>query len=285
MATIRDLATDQTNYWCPGCGNFGIITAVKRAIVQLGLGRGYVTAVTGIGCHGKMTNYLNVNGFHVIHGRVLPVATAIKLANLEQTVIGFSGDGDSFGIGMGHFPHAARRNPDITLIVHDNLIYGLTTGQTSPTTKRGHMTKSTPRGAFEEAVNPIAAALASNASFVARGYVGEIQQLTDLFVQALSWEGFATVDVLQPCVSWNRINTYQFYKERVYKLEEAGHDSSDISQAYERSLEWTERIPIGIFYKRERPVYNDNFPFLEGKPLIRRRIDDADITGLMKEFA
>ena len=285
MAKMQDLATDQTNYWCPGCGNFGIITAVKRAIVQLGLGREDVTAVTGIGCHGKMTNYLNVNGFHVIHGRVLPVATAIKLANLEQTVIGFSGDGDSFGIGIGHFPHAARRNPDITLIVHDNLIYGLTTGQTSPTTKRGHMTKSTPRGSFEEAVNPIAAALASNASFVARGYVGEIQQLTDLFVQALSWEGFAMVDVLQPCVSYNRINTYQFYKERVYKLEEAGHDPSDISQAYERSLEWTERIPIGVFYKRERPVYSDNFPFLEGKPLIRRRIDDADITGLMKEFA
>jgi 2-oxoglutarate ferredoxin oxidoreductase subunit beta len=285
MATMQDLATDQTNYWCPGCGNFGIITAVKRAIVKLGLGREDVTAVTGIGCHGKMTNYINVNGFHVIHGRVLPVATAIKLANLEQTVIGFSGDGDSFGIGMGHFPHTARRNPDITLIVHDNLIYGLTTGQTSPTTKRGHMTKSTPRGAFEEAVNPIAAALASNTSFVARGYVGEIQQLTDLFVQALSWEGFAMVDVLQPCVSWNRINTYQFYRERVYKLEEAGHDLSDISQAYERSLEWTERIPIGVFYKRERPSYRENFPFLEGEPLVRRRIDNADITNLMKEFA
>jgi 2-oxoglutarate ferredoxin oxidoreductase subunit beta len=285
MATIQDLDTGQTNYWCPGCGNFGILTAMKRAIVQLGLRGEEVTAVTGIGCHGKMTSYLNVNGFHVIHGRVLPVATAIKLANLEQTVIGFSGDGDCFGIGMGHFPHAARRNPNITLIVHDNLIYGLTTGQTSPTTKRGHRTKSTPRGAFEEAVNPIAGALASNASFVARGYVGEIQQLTDLFVQALSWEGFAMVDVLQPCISWNRINTYQFYKERVYKLEETGHDPSDISQAYERSLEWTERIPIGVIYKKERTPYRENFPFLEGEPLVRQRIDDADITNLMKEFA
>jgi 2-oxoglutarate ferredoxin oxidoreductase subunit beta len=285
MATLQDLATDQTNYWCPGCGNFGILTAIKRAINQLGLRREEVTAVTGIGCHGKVTNYLNVNGFHVIHGRVLPAATAIKLANREQTVIGFSGDGDSFGIGMGHFPHAARRNPDITLIVHDNLIYGLTTGQTSPTTKRGHRTKSTPRGAFEEAVNPISTALASNAAFVARGYVGDMGHLTGLFKEALAFEGFAMVDVLQPCVAWNRINTYQFYKERVYKLEEEGHDPSDLIRAYERSLEWTERIPIGVFYRRERPAYRENFPFLEGEPLARRRIDDADITELMKEFA
>jgi 2-oxoglutarate ferredoxin oxidoreductase subunit beta len=284
MAIFQDLSTEQTIYWCPGCGNFGILTAVKRAISQLGLAREDVTAVTGIGCHGKMTNYLNVNGFHVIHGRVLPVATAIKIANAKQTVIGFSGDGDSFGIGMGHFPHAARRNSDITLIVHDNLIYGLTTGQTSPTTKRGHKTKSTPRGAFEEAINPIEISLASNASFVARGYVGDMNHLTELLKEALSWRGFAIVDILQPCIAWNRINTYKFYRERVYKLEEENHNPTDISQAYEKALEWTERIPIGVIYKRARPIYMENFPFLKGETLNRRNVDKADISSMMKEF-
>jgi len=285
MASTRDLTTDQKIYWCPGCGNYGLYSAVRRAIADLGLRGDQITAVTGIGCHGKMTNYLKVNGFHVIHGRVLPVATAIKLANTEQTVIGFSGDGDTFGIGLGHFPHAARRNPDFTLIVHDNLIYGLTTGQTSPTSKRGHVTKSTPRGAWEEAVNPIATALASNASFVARGYVGEIGHLTELFKEALTFRGFAMVDVLQPCIAWNRVNTYDFYNERVYKLEETDHDPGDLMQAYERAEEWSERIPIGVIYRRERPVYSENFPVLEGKPLVRQGLDPANMKKLIDEFA
>ena len=285
MASVRDLTTDQEIYWCPGCGNFGIFSAVRRAIADLGLRGDQITAITGIGCHGKMTNYLKVNGFHVIHGRVLPVATAIKLANTEQTVIGFSGDGDTFGIGLGHFPHAARRNPDITLIVHDNLIYGLTTGQTSPTSKRGHVTKSTPRGAWEEAINPISTALASNASFVARGYVGEIGHLTELLKEALTFKGFAIVDILQPCIAWNRINTYEFYNERVYKLEETDHDTGDLMQAYERAEEWSERIPIGVFYRRERPVYSENFPVLEGKPLVRQALEPANLKKLIDEFA
>lgn len=285
MASMRDLTTNQKIYWCPGCGNFGIFSAVRRAIADLSLRGDQITAITGIGCHGKMTNYLKVNGFHVIHGRVLPVATAIKLANKEQTVIGFSGDGDTFGIGLGHFPHAARRNPDITLIVHDNLIYGLTTGQTSPTSKRGHVTKSTPRGAWEEAINPISTALASNASFVARGYVGEIGHLTELLKEALTFRGFAMVDILQPCIAWNRVNTYEFYNERVYKLEETAHDPGDLMQAYERAEEWTERIPIGVFYRRERPVYSENFPVLEGEPLVRQALEPVNLKKLIDEFA
>ncbi|RLI10400.1 2-oxoacid:ferredoxin oxidoreductase subunit beta [Candidatus Bathyarchaeota archaeon] len=285
MVTMQDLATPATNTWCPGCGNFGILMAMKRAIVQLGLEREKVVAVTGIGCHGKMTNYIKVNGIHVIHGRVLPVATAIKLANRELTVIGFAGDGDAFNIGMGHFSHAARRNPDITLVVHDNLIYGLTTGQTSPTSKRGLKTKSTPRGVFEVAVNPITQALASDASFVARGYAGDMRHLTELFKEAITFPGFAMVDVLQPCVAWNRINTYDFYKERVYKLEEEGHDPTDLMKAYERGREWGDRIPIGVFYKVERPVYRENFPVLKGAPLARQKLDGIDISGLLKEFA
>ena len=285
MVTMQDLATPSTNTWCPGCGNFGILTAAKRAIIQLSLEREQVAAVSGIGCHGKMTNYIKVNGIHVIHGRVLPVATAIKLANQELTVIGFAGDGDAFNIGMGHFSHAARRNPDITLVVHDNLIYGLTTGQTSPTSKRGLKTKSTPRGVFEVAVNPITQALASDASFVARGYAGDMQHLTELFKEAITFPGFAMVDVLQPCVAWNRINTYDFYKERVYKLEEEGHDPTDLMKAYERGMEWGDRIPIGVFYKVERPIYRENFPVLKGAPLVRQKLDSIDISGLLKEFA
>ena len=285
MVTMQDLATPVTNTWCPGCGNFGILMAMKRAIIQLGLELEEVVAVTGIGCHGKMTDYIKVNGIHVIHGRVLPVATALKLANRGLTVIGFAGDGDAYNIGMGHFSHAARRNPDVTYVVHNNLIYGLTTGQTSPTSKKGHRTKSTPRGVFELAINPLTQALASDASFVSRGYAGDMHHLTELFKQAITHPGFTLVDVLQPCVAWNRINTYDFYRERVYKLEETGHDPTDIIQAYERALEWGDRIPIGIFYKLERPVYQENFPFLEGEPLARRKLDDIDISGLLKEFA
>jgi len=284
MVTMQDLATPSTNTWCPGCGNFGILTAAKRAIIQLSLEREQVAAVSGIGCHGKITNYIKVNGIHVIHGRVLPVATAIKLANRELTVLGFAGDGDAYNIGLGHLSHAARRNPDITYIVHNNLIYGLTTGQTSPTTKRGCKTKSSPRGVFETAINPLTQALAGDASFVARGYAGDVRHLTELFKQAITHPGFALVDVLQPCVAWNRINTYEFYRERVYKLEEVGHDPTDIIEAYQRALEWGERIPIGVFYRAERPVYRRNFPFLEGAPLVRQKLDDIDISGLLEEF-
>jgi len=285
MVTMNDLATPMKNTWCPGCGNFGILMAAKRAMIQLGLEREEVVAITGIGCHGKITDYIKVNGIHVIHGRVLPVATAIKLANRDLTVIGFAGDGDAYNIGIGHLSHAARRNPDVTFVVHNNLIYGLTTGQTSPTTKTGHKTKSTPRGVFELAVNPITQVLASDASFVARGYAGDMHHLTELFKRAISFPGFAIVDVLQPCVAWNRINTYDFYKERVYKLEEADHDPTSLMEAYERAYEWEERIPIGVFYEKKRPVYRENFPFLEGGPLVRRRLDGIDISELLTEFS
>ena len=285
MVTMNDLATPMKNTWCPGCGNFGILMAAKRAMIQLGLEREEVVAITGIGCHGKITDYIKVNGIHVIHGRVLPVATAIKLANRDLTVIGFAGDGDAYNIGIGHLSHAARRNPDVTFVVHNNLIYGLTTGQASPTTKTGHKTKSTPRGVFELAVNPITQVLASDASFVARGYAGDMHHLTELFKRAISFPGFAIVDVLQPCVAWNRINTYDFYRERVYKLEEAGHDPTNLMQAYERAYEWEERIPIGVFYEKQRPVYRENFPFLEVEPLVRRRLNGIEISELLKEFS
>ncbi len=282
---MQDLATPVTNTWCPGCGNFGILMAFKRAVIQLGLAPEEVVAVSGIGCHGKITNYVRVNGLHVVHGRVLPAATAVKLANQGLTVVGFAGDGDGYNIGMGHLPHAARRNQDITYVVHDNLIYGLTTGQASPTSKTGHRTRTTPRGVFEPAVNPLAIALASDASFVARGYAGDMRHLADLLMEAISFKGFALVDVLQPCVAWNRNQTYEFYGERVYKLEETEHDTGDLVMAQEKAREWGEKIPIGVLYRKERPVYGENFPFLEGAPMARRSLDGIDISELLREFS
>jgi 2-oxoglutarate ferredoxin oxidoreductase subunit beta len=280
MLTPKDLNTNATNTWCPGCGNFGILNATKRAIVDLGLSREEVVAVSGIGCHGKFTDYIKVNGLHVIHGRVLPAATTIKLANQDLTVLGFAGDGDAFGIGLGHFAHAARRNVDIAYIIHDNLIYGLTTGQTSPTSRKGFVTKTSPRGVFELAINPLTQALGAFATLVARTYVGDQEHMVEVLKQAITHTGFAMVDVLQPCVSWNRVNTYQFYRDRVYRLEDEGHDASDFDAACLKAREWGDSIPIGVFYREERPPYRESFSPLEKGPLVKQELE-PDITPLL----
>ncbi|MFA9435692.1 MAG: thiamine pyrophosphate-dependent enzyme, partial [Candidatus Bathyarchaeota archaeon] len=216
--------TSAVNTWCPGCGNFSILNVVKQTLGELNIEPWDSVAVTGIGCHGKFTDYIGVNGIHTIHGRVLPVATAIKLSNHDLTVLGFAGDGDAFNIGMGHFAHAARRNVDLTYIVHNNLIYGLTTGQTSPTSKRGYVSKTSPRGSWEKAINPLTQALTAGATFVSRAYVGEFNHFKEVLKQAINHDGFALVDVLQPCISWNKVNTYEFYRDRVFKLEDTSHN-------------------------------------------------------------
>jgi len=284
MVTLEDLKTPKKNTWCPGCGNFGILMAFKRALMQLGLERDQVVLVSGIGCHGKIVNYVNVNGFHGIHGRVLPLATGIKLANPNLTVVGFAGDADCYDEGWEHFSHAIRRNIDITLIVHDNMVLGLTTGQTTATSQQGFKTKSTPFGSIPPALNPIAHALVSNGTFVARGYAGDMIHLTTLMAEALKHRGFAFMDVFQPCVTFNYLNTYDWYKERVYKLEEEGHNVADKRKALEKALEWGDRIPIGVFYKEERPTYRDGLPYLEGRPLVKQKIKDVDITALMRDL-
>jgi len=284
MVTLEDLKTPKKNTWCPGCGNFGILMGFKNALVQLGLERDQVVLVSGIGCHGKMVNYVNVNGFHGIHGRVLPLATGIKLANPNLTVVGFSGDADCYDEGWGHFSHAIRRNIDMTLIVHDNMVLGLTTGQTTATSQKDFKTKSTPFGSIPPALNPVAHALVSNGTFVARGFAGDMRHLTGLIVEAIKHRGFAFLDVFQPCVTFNYLNTYDWFKERVYKLEGEGHDYTDRRKALEKSFEWGDRLPIGVFYKEERPTYRDGLSHVEDVTLTKLPTEDIDITPLLESM-
>jgi len=284
MVTLEDLKTPTKNTWCPACGNFGILMGFKRALIQLGLEKDQVVLVSGIGCHGKMVNYVNVNGFHGIHGRVLPLATGIKLANPNLTVVGFAGDADCYDEGWGHFSHAIRRNIDMTLIVHNNMVLGLTTGQSTSTSQQGFKTKSTPFGVIPPMLNPTAHALVSHGTFVARGFAGDMMHLTSLIVEAIKHRGFAFLDVFQPCVTFNYLNTYDWFKERVYKLEEKDHDVTDKGKALEKAFEWGDRIPIGVFYQEERPVYRDSLPHMARKSLVRQKVEDIDITALMENL-
>jgi len=275
--------TPATNTWCPGCGNFTILNVVKQTFDEMNIDPWEAVAVTGIGCHGKLTDYIGVNGIHTIHGRVLPVSSAIKLANHELKVLGFAGDGDAFNIGIGHFAHAVRRNVDLTYIIHNNLIYGLTTGQTSPTSTKGYVSKTSPRGSWEKAINPLTQALTARATFVSRAYVGEFSHFKDVLKQAINHEGFALVDVLQPCISWNKVNTYEFYRNRVFKLEETGHNSEDWDLAYLRAEQWGDQIPIGVFYKSDEPPYRENFPALKKGKLVNQPLR-RDMEKLFREF-
>ncbi len=257
MVTLEELGTPRKSTWCPGCGNFGILTAFKNALIELGVEREQVVIVSGIGCHGKMVNYVNVNGFHGIHGRVIPLASGIKMANPGLIVVGFAGDGDCYDEGWGHFAHGIRRNVDITILVHDNKVFGLTTGQTTSTSEPGFVSKTTPEGSKLPSLNPIANVIVNHGTFVARGFPGDLAHLKHLIVQAIRHRGFSLIDILQPCVSFNRVNTYQFYRKRIYKLEETDHDPADIQQALERSFEWGDRIPIGVFYQARRATFDE----------------------------
>ena len=284
MVTLDDLKTPKTNTWCPGCGNFGILMAFKKALIELGLEREETVLVSGIGCHGKMVNYININGFHGIHGRVLPLATGIKLSNPKLTVVGFAGDADQYNEGWGHFAHAIRQNIDMTLIVHDNMVLGLTTGQATSTSQQGFRTKSTPFGVIPPMLNPLAHALVSNGSFVARGFSGDMFHLKSLIVEAIKHRGFGFIDVFQPCVSFNYLNTYDWFRQRVYKLEDEGHDVTNKQKALEKAFEWGDRIPIGVFYNKERPTYNDSLSHVKDENLTKLSTKNVDITSIIKEM-
>jgi 2-oxoglutarate/2-oxoacid ferredoxin oxidoreductase subunit beta len=270
--TMADLKGKVDPDWCPGCGDFGVLAALQKALVELQIPAHNVVTISGIGCSSNLPGYINTYGMHTLHGRALAVATGLKLANHALTVVVTGGDGDGFGIGGNHFVHCMRRNVDLLYIVMDNQIYGLTTGQTSPTSRMGMKTKSMPFGNIEAPVNPISLALAAGATFVARGFSGEQKHLTELIRRGIEHQGFSFLDVFSPCVTYNHDNTYQWFRPRVKKLEEdSSHDATDWAAAMEKSLLWGEEIPIGRFFERtDLPSLHAAEPVLGEGPLVDR---------------
>lgn len=270
--------------WCPGCGDFGIWTALKNALVELGIGQDDALLIYGIGCHGNMYSWMRSYAVEGLHGRTLPLSQGAKLANHTVPVIAIAGDGDCLGEGGNHFIHAAKRNPDITVLIHDNQVYGLTTGQASPTAKDKLKTKSTPDGVVEPAVNPLTLAIVSGATFVARGFAGDMTGLTKMIVEAVKHKGFSVLDILQPCVTFNHVHTYQWYRERLYALESVSYQPDNRLAAIEKAMEWGDKIPVGVFYKEEAPTSEDREPALAAGPLAGQPLGVADIDALLSEF-
>ena len=284
MVSLKDFENGETA-WCPGCGNFQILKAVKQALVNLKLEPYQVIFVSGIGQAGKLPHYLKCNLFNGLHGRSLPVATGIKIANHELTVLAVDGDGGAYGEGGNHLIHAIRRNISITYIVHNNQIYGLTKGQASPTSEMGLKTKTTPQGIILKPFNPIAMAISLGATFVARGYAAKIPHLTGLIEAGIKHKGFALIDILQPCVSFNRLNTYKWYNERVYDVAtDSEFSPENVGEAFKKSLEWGDRIPIGIIHRSERPSYEEKLSVLTKRTLITNEHQIEKIEKTLAEF-
>jgi 2-oxoglutarate ferredoxin oxidoreductase subunit beta len=302
---LSDYRTSIFADWCPGCGNFGIQAALQMALAELRLEPHNVVIVSGIGCSGKTPHFTNVNGVHTLHGRALPFAVGIKLANPDLEVIAAGGDGDGLGIGAGHFVNTGRRNVDMVYIVHDNAVYGLTKGQASPTLKLGVQTKSLPKPNINAAVNPIALALASGYTFIARTYAYDVNHMKNMLIQAIQHRGLAFVNIQQPCPTYNDINTKGWYEgvdrtdpktgkpePRLYKLEEASwnpivrepeEETDKAVEALRKSMEWDDRIPIGVFYRNELiPTYDERIsgrnPLYRKTPPAKQEISDE--TGL-----
>ena len=277
--TAKDFKGKVDPDWCPGCGDFGVLTGLQRAVAELGLQPHELMIISGIGCSSNFPGFFNSFGMHTLHGRSLPHASGAKLANHEMTVVVTGGDGDGYGIGGNHFTHTSRRNLDILYIVMDNQIYGLTTGQLSPTSELGMKTKTSPHGSIELPVNPIASAITAGATWVARGYTGNIKQLISLIKAGIQHKGFALLDVFSPCVTFNKVNTYQFFRPKVQPLEDTDHDSSDWKAGIEKAMIWGEVIHTGLFFQTDaRPTLGEQEPVLdEGGPLGLREL------GLSKE--
>ncbi len=283
MVTVKDYAESIPIAWCPGCGNFAILQALRKALVDLAIEPHQMLFVSGIGQAPKLPHYTQGNVFDGLHGRTLPAATGAKIANHELIVLGIDGDGGAYGEGIGHLLAAMRRNVNITYMAHNNQVYGLTKGQASPTSDTGFVTRTTPLGA-SQSLNPLALALASDVSFLARGFAGDVEHLSGLLKMGIGHRGFALIDILQPCVSFNHRNTFQWYRERVYKLEEQGYDPSDKTAAFAKAQEWGDRIPIGLIYRKERPVYEEQLPALKEMPLVKQKIDPLQFEALLDEF-
>ncbi|OGG08641.1 2-oxoacid ferredoxin oxidoreductase [Candidatus Gottesmanbacteria bacterium RBG_16_43_7] len=280
---LTDFDTGHKPTWCTGCGDFGIWVSLKNSLAKLNLSTDDAVIVYGIGCHGNMYNWMKTYAVEGLHGRTLPVAQGIKLANHKLPVIVISGDGDGLGEGGNHFLHAAKRNPHITVLIHDNELYSLTTGQASPTAQPGFKTKSTPEGAVDLPINPLALAITAGATFVARAFAGDTIQLTDIIAGAISHTGFAVVDILQPCVTFDKIHTYAWYRERVYKLDDS-YNPKDKQAALIKAMEWGDKIPIGIFYKEDRITSEKCEPALSQKTLVEQPTTTGDVESLLSEF-
>jgi len=281
---MRELGTYAPNTWCPGCGNFAILNAIKSALSSLydeGLPLENVVLVSGIGCNSKIVDYINVNSFYSLHGRVLPVASGIKIANPALTVIGHAGDGDAYGEGLEHLIFAAKRNIDVTVIIHNNRVYGLTTGQYTPTSPLGFKGRSTPFGTKELPINPLELMLASGATYVARGTSHGMELLKKIFKEAILHKGFSIVDVLQVCVTY--YNMYEYYDKHVYEMTD--HDPSDFAKAMARAMEWDynkeAKIPLGVFYKKDAPSFEEYFVGRDTGKVNR----DAKIKAIFEETA
>jgi len=272
--TVADLKGKVDPDWCPGCGDFGVLAAIQKALVELQIPNHDVVIISGIGCSSNLPGFINTYGMHTLHGRALAVATGLKLANHQLTVLVTGGDGDGFGIGGNHFIHTMRRNVDLLYIVMDNQIYGLTTGQTSPTSRLGMKTKSMPFGNLEAPVNPISLALAAGSTFVARGFSGDQKHLTDLIKKGIQHKGFSFLDVFSPCVTYNYDNTYQWFRPRLKKLEDdSSFDPGDWTRAIEKSVIWGDEIPIGKFFERnDIPPLHEAEPVLNEGPLVNRNL-------------
>ena len=270
--------------WCPGCGNFPILKTLKETLTDLEIDPTQLVMVSGIGQAAKIPHYLKSHFFNGLHGRALPPATAIKAANPTLTVIAESGDGDMYGEGGNHFIHCIRRNPNITNIVHDNMVYGLTKGQASPTSQLGFKTPVQVAGVVSEPFNPLAVAIALNAGFVARANAGDREQTREILKRAITHKGYALVDVLQPCVTFNKLNTYQWFKEHVYYLDDS-HDASDRGAAFARAIE-EDKLPLGVFYVNPKDSFEDNVGLYEkdSRPLYEREVDKVKLASLVDKF-
>lgn len=282
MSTTQDF-TGYSPTWCPGCGDWGIGVAIKSALVELGLDPSSVAVIFGIGCSGNMNDFLNAYAIHSLHGRAIPNAIGVTFANHKMPVIAVVGDGDCYGEGGNHFIHAARGNHDITVIVHDNCVYGLTTGQVAPTAQKGFKSKSTPTGIIEVPLNPLALALTSGATFVAQTFAGQVPHVISMIKAAIEHKGFSLVNVLQPCVTFNKINTYQYYMEHIYKLE-SGYKPDNLETALQKAIGVREeKFPLGVLYQVQKPTFIDQLPQLSREALVnKKRFINYD--QLIKDF-
>jgi 2-oxoglutarate ferredoxin oxidoreductase subunit beta len=282
MATLETFSGQQPA-WCPGCGNFAILKAFKEVMVELQLEPHQFTVVSGIGQAAKLPHYTKCNTFNGLHGRALPVATGIRLANPAMPVIVTTGDGDCYGEGGNHLMAAMRRNINVKLFVHNNQIYGLTKGQPSPTSDEGTRAKNVPGGVISQPLNPMALGVALDCGFVARAFSGDAEHLKGLMKEAMAHQGLALIDILQPCVSFNKVNTYKWYRDRVYPLG-PDYDPEDRLAAFAKALEWGERIPTGVIYRTSRAAYEERVPVLAAGPLVQRAFDPAKIKATLQDF-